>query len=46
LQASDIIKTHGDNRLIMKKIKNIKFTQTEVALKNTLEWYKKNKSLS
>ena len=46
LQASDIIKTHGDNRLIMKKIKNIKFTRTEVALKNTLEWYRKNKSLS
>jgi len=45
LQASDIIKTHGENRLILKKIKNIKFTQTEVALKNTLEWYKKNKNL-
>jgi len=45
LQSSDVIKTHGDNRLIMKKIKNIKFTHTEIALKNTLNWYKKNKNL-
>lgn len=45
LQSSDIIKTHGDNNLILKKIKNVKFTQTEIALKNTLSWYKKNKNL-
>jgi UDP-glucuronate 4-epimerase len=45
LQVSDIIKTHGDNNLILKKITHIDFTQTEVALKNTLEWYKENKNL-
>jgi UDP-glucuronate 4-epimerase len=45
LQESDIIKTHGDNRLIAKKIKEIKFTKIELALKNTLQWYKENKSL-
>ena len=45
LQESDIIKTHGDNRLIGKKVKEIKFTKIELALKNTLQWYKENKSL-
>ena len=45
LQSSDIIKTHGDNSLILKKIKKIKFTQIEVALKNTLRWYIRNKNL-
>jgi UDP-glucuronate 4-epimerase len=45
LQTSDVKKTHGDNSLILKKIKNIKFTQAEVALTNTLSWYKKNKNL-
>jgi UDP-glucuronate 4-epimerase len=45
LQTSDVKKTHGDNSLILKKIKNIKFTEAEVALTNTLSWYKKNKNL-
>jgi UDP-glucuronate 4-epimerase len=45
LQSSDIIKTHGDNNLILKKIRNIEFTKIEIALKNTLNWYKKNKNL-
>jgi UDP-glucuronate 4-epimerase len=45
LQASDILKTHGDNHLISKKVKEIKFTKIELALKNTLQWYKQNKSL-
>jgi UDP-glucuronate 4-epimerase len=45
LQEGDIIKTHGDNSLVLKKTKNIKFTETETALNNTLRWYKKNKEL-
>jgi UDP-glucuronate 4-epimerase len=45
LQEGDIIKTHGDNSLILKKTTNFKFTETETALNNTLNWYKKNKDL-
>ncbi len=45
LQISDILKTHGDNRLILREISNIKFTKTETAVENTINWYKKNKNL-
>jgi len=43
LQKADIIKTHGDNNLV-KKISGIKkFTDISVGLKNTVEWFVKNK---
>jgi len=45
LQTSDVIKTHGNNKLILKKIKNFKFTKLEKALQNTIHWYKKNNFL-
>jgi UDP-glucuronate 4-epimerase len=45
LQASDILKTHGDNRLVLREAANIKFTKTETAVENTINWYKKNKNL-
>jgi UDP-glucuronate 4-epimerase len=45
LQASDILKTHGDNRLVLRETANIKFTKTETAVENTINWYKKNKNL-
>jgi len=43
LQKADIIKTHGDNSKLKKLIGNIKFTQFEKGLNNTLKWYKDNK---
>ena len=43
LQKADIIKTHGDNSKLKKLIGNIKFTQFEKGLNNTLKWYKNNK---
>ena len=45
LQKADILKTHGDNSLV-KKITGIKkFTDTSIGLKNTVEWYIKNKDI-
>lgn len=43
LQKADIIKTHGDNSKLKKLIGNIRFTQFEEGLDNTLKWYRKNK---
>ena len=44
LQRADIIKTHGDNSLV-KKISGIKkFTDISIGLKNTVEWFVKNKN--
>ena len=43
LQKADILKTHGDNSLV-KNITGIKkFTDISIGLKNTVEWYIKNK---
>ncbi len=43
LQKADILKTHGDNSLV-KNITGIKkFTNISIGLKNTVEWYIKNK---
>ena len=43
LQRVDIIKTHGDNNLV-KKISGIKkFTDISIGLRNTVEWFVKNK---
>ena len=44
-QRADIYKTHGDNKKIIKKIKKFKFTKIEVALINTIKWFKNNKNL-
>ena len=44
-QLADIYKTHGNNKKILKKIKNFKFTELEVSIKNTIDWFKNNKHL-
>ena len=45
MQKADIYKTHGDNTLV-KKISGInKFTDISTGLKNTVEWYIKNKDM-
>jgi len=42
LQNADIIKTHGSNIKLKKKIKNIKFTNFFLALDRTNNWFRKN----
>ena len=43
MHKADIYKTHGDNSLV-KKITDIKkFTDISIGLKNTVEWFIKNK---
>ncbi len=44
-QLADIYKTHGNNKKILRKIKNFKFTNLEVSIKSTIDWYKNNKYL-
>jgi nucleoside-diphosphate-sugar epimerase len=39
-QQADVIKTHGDNKKILKNTKFNKFTNLNKALKNTINWYK------
>ena len=43
LQKGDIYKTHGDNTLIKRITKFKHFTSINNGLKNTLNWYLKNK---
>jgi len=43
LQAADVLKTHGDNKLVVKETKFKKFTKPSVALENTLKWFLNNK---
>ena len=45
LQKADILKTHGDNSLVKKNTGIKKFTDTSIGLKNTVEWYIKNKDI-
>lgn len=44
-QLADIYKTHGNNKKILKKIKKFKFTNLNISIKNTIDWYKNNKHL-
>ena len=37
----DVVKTHGENRKILKLIKKKKFISLETGLKNTFHWFKK-----
>ena len=39
LQMADIIKTHGDNRKILKITKFKKFSSIESSIKKTIMWY-------
>ena len=42
LQKADILKTHGDNKKLLKYIKFKKFTNWKKALKKTITWYQEN----
>ena len=42
LQKADILKTHGDNKKILKYVKYKKFTHWKAALKKTITWYQQN----
>lgn len=37
----DVLKTHGDNQKILKKIKKKSFVKLEEGLKNTFKWFEK-----
>tara|TARA_B100000902_G_scaffold389197_2_gene435960 strand:+ start:4317 stop:5282 length:966 start_codon:yes stop_codon:yes gene_type:complete len=41
LQKADIIKTHGSNLRLKKYIKKISFTNTNEAIDNTINWFRK-----
>lgn len=43
LQSADVLKTHGDNKLVINETNFKKFTKTNVALDNTLKWFLNNK---
>ena len=43
LQKGDIYKTHGSNTLIKKITKFKNFTNIDTGLRNTVNWYIKNK---
>jgi len=43
LQKADILKTHGDNSLVKKNTDIKKFTDISKGLKNTVEWFIRNK---
>jgi len=42
LQKADILKTHGDNKKILKYVRFKKFTNWKEALKKTIVWYQQN----
>ena len=42
LQKADILKTHGNNKKILKYVRFTKFTNWKEALKKTITWYQKN----
>ena len=41
-QKVDVKKTHGDNSKVKKYTRISKFTKIELAISNTVKWYKKN----
>ena len=44
-QKSDVFKTHGSNKIILKKTNYKKFENIKKALKNTHDWYLENKKI-
>ena len=40
---ADVFKTHGSNKRLINLIKKFKFTNIEIAIKNTINSYKKYK---
>ena len=45
LHSADVLKTYGNNRKVQKIVKNLKFTNYNLGVQNTVKWYKKNKHL-
>ena len=41
-QRGDVIKTHGSNIKLLKKIKKIRLTSIEQGIKNTFNWFKQS----
>ena len=41
IQKGDVKKTHGSQKLLKKKIKNIQYTSLDQGLKKYYEWFKK-----
>ena len=44
-QNGDVIKTHGSNLKLLKKIRNFKFTSINDGISQTFHWFKKYKKL-
>ena len=42
LQKADILKTHGDNKKLLKSIKYKKFSDWKSSVQKTIVWYQKN----
>ena len=42
LQKADILKTHGDNKKLLKSIKYKKFSDWKISVQKTIVWYQKN----
>lgn len=45
INKADVLKTHGNNKKLIKFIGKIEFTNFKVGLQNTLEWFNNNKNL-
>ena len=43
LDKIEVVKTHGDNKKILKLFKKFKYTNFDKALNNTIKWYLDNK---
>ena len=39
MEKIEVLKTHGNNKKILKRIKKFKYTNFDKALNNTLKWY-------
>ena len=42
LQKADILKTHGDNKKLLKSIKYKKFSDWKISVRKTIVWYQNN----
>ena len=45
LNKADVLKTHGNNKKLLKLIGPIKFTKIDYGIKKILDWSKHNKNL-
>ena len=45
INKADVLKTHGNNKKLIKTLGSIKFTNFKLGLKNTMGWFNYNKKL-